>query len=96
MTADFHFEDGTPDYYGTAVAAGYCCTEKWAGVGCHCAPFDDENPTDEEMIEDGWHLSGGAWTPNPATEKGRKMIAETADREAKRAAEIEAGRGLLF
>lgn len=84
----FYFEDGSPDYHGTAIADGYCCTESWAGIGCHCGGFDahDENPTAEEMIEDGWHLSGGVWTPDPATDKGRRWIAEDAERKARREA----------
>lgn len=73
MLASYYFEDGTPDYNGTATDAGYCCVSSWAGGDCGCNGQGE--PSDEEMVDDGYHLEGGQWVPNPATEKGRIMLA---------------------
>ena len=73
MLASYYFEDGTPDYNGTAMASGYCCVSSWAGGDCDCN--GQSEPSDEDMVGDGDHLDGGQWVPNPATEKGRAMAA---------------------
>jgi len=41
MLASFYFEDGSPDYHGTAAADGYCCVSSWAGGDCGCNGTDD-------------------------------------------------------
>ena len=34
MLASYYFEDGTPDYSATAMAADYCCAVSFAGADC--------------------------------------------------------------